>query len=110
MVAVLLYNDIKSFIWTHPWWHSFLVAIPGIAAPVLAGFELQHSKEANNLRTEANNHRTRANALQAELNQHLQQIAANTQRPLSEAEINARILKKYVGQRALVTEEQLWPK
>jgi hypothetical protein len=33
IVALLLYNDIRDFIWTHPWWHSFLVAIPGIAAP-----------------------------------------------------------------------------
>jgi hypothetical protein len=129
IVALLLFNDIKDFIWTHPWWHSFLVAIPSLAAPILAWFELQHSQEANDLRTEANYHRLRANTLQeeqnksvaqiaelqakiadvteeldTERNKHLQQIAANSQRPLSEAEINAGILKKYISQRALVTD------
>ena len=42
--------------------------------------------------------------LDAERNQHLQQIAVNTQRPLSESEINARTLRKYLGQRASVSE------
>jgi len=122
IAAVLLYNDIRDFFWTHPWWHSFLVAIPGIAAPILAYLELRHSGEANRLREEANTQRERANTLQeeqnksfqqiadlkkeldAERNKHLQQIAANTQRPLSEAEVNARTLKKYLGQRASVSE------
>jgi len=128
--VLFLYNDIKDFIWTHPWWHSFLIAIPGIAAPILAFLELGHSREANELRTEANNLRARANTLleeqrksvvriaelqrdnadltrelDAERNKHLRQIAANTQRPVTEAENNARILKKYLGQRALVTED-----
>jgi hypothetical protein len=123
VVAFLLHNDIKDFIWTHPWWHSFLVAIPGIAAPILAYMELHHSGEANRLREEANMQRKRANTLHeeqnasvqqitdlkkeldAERNKHLQQIAANTQRPLSEAEVNARILKKYLGRRAEITEK-----
>ena len=129
IVALLLYNDIKDFFWTHPWWHSFLVAIPVVAAPILAWFELQHSGEANELRTEANNHRIRANTLQeeqgksvaqiaelqkkiadltqeldTERNKHLQQIAINTQRQLSEADKNAQILRKYLEQRAFVTE------
>lgn len=129
IVALLLHNEIKNFLWTHPWWQSFLAGVPGIAAPILAWFELQHSREANRLRTEANEERIRANALQedqnksvaeiaglqgkianltqelnTERNKHLQQIAANTQRPLSEAEVNAQILKKYIGQRAAVTE------
>jgi hypothetical protein len=42
--------------------------------------------------------------LDTERNRHLQQIAANTQRPPSEAEINAQILRKYIGQHAAVTE------
>jgi hypothetical protein len=123
IIAILLYNDIKDFIWTHPWWHSFLVAIPGIAAPILACLELRHSAEANKLREEANTQRERANTLQkeqnksvqqiadlkkeldAERNKHLQQIAANTQRPPSEAEVNARILKKYIGKRVEITEK-----
>ncbi len=131
IAALLLLNDIKDFLWTHPWWHSLLVAIPGIAAPILAWFELRHSTEANELRSEANNHRIRANDLQieqnksveqiaelqgeiahltreldTERNKHLQQIAINTQRPPTEAERNARTLRKYIGQRASVTEGQ----
>ena len=127
--VLFLYNDIKDFIWTHPWWHSFLLAIPGIAAPILAYLELGHSREANQLRTEANDLRIRTHALEEEQrrsvvriaemqrdnadltreldsgrDKHLRQIAAHTQRPLTEAENNARILKKYLGQRALVTE------
>jgi len=49
--------------------------MPGIAAPILACFELRHSGEANELRIEANNHRIRANALQEEQNKSIQQIA-----------------------------------
>ena len=129
IVALLLHSEIKDFLFAHPWWQGFLAAMPGIAVPVLAWFELQHSQEANVLRTEANDHRIRANALQedqnksvaqiaelqrtvagltreldTERNKHLQQIAANTQRPPSEAEVNAQILKKYVGHHAAVTE------
>jgi len=90
---------------------------------------LGHSREANELRTEANNLRIRANALReeqvksvvriaelqrdladltreldTERGKHLQQIAADTKRPLAEAENNSMILRKYLGQRALVTE------
>jgi|SRR6516164_7334984 hypothetical protein len=122
IAVLLLFNDIKDFLWTRPWWQSFLVAIPGIAAPILAWFELRRSGEANELRIKANNHRIRANALQeeqnksiqqkadlkkeldAERNKQLQQIAINTQRRITEAERNAQTLKKYLGQRASVTE------
>src|SRR5579859_4387623 len=75
IVVLLLYSDIKDFLWTHPWWHSFLVAIPGIAAVILAYRELRHSGEANKLREEANTQRERANALQLEQNKSIQQIA-----------------------------------
>lgn len=129
IAVLLLSSDIKDFIWTHPWWHSFLVAIPSIAAPILAYLELGHSRVANELRSEANALRIRANALReeqrkcvaqivelqrdnadltreldTERNKHLEQIAANTERLPTEAENNAQILKKYLGQRALVTE------
>lgn len=107
--------------------------------PILAWFELKHSREVNELRTAANNHRIRANTLeqeanglrteqarslakigeiqaenvklqaenvklQAERNEALSRIAANTQRLPTEADNNARVLRKYLGQRALVTE------
>jgi hypothetical protein len=129
LAAILLHSEIKDFLFSHPWWQSCLAAMPEIAAPILALLELRHTGEANELRTEANNHRARANTLQEEhgrsiahiaklqeqvagltreldtqRNTHLQQIAANTQRPKSEAEANAEILKKYIRQRAFVTE------
>jgi hypothetical protein len=129
LAAILLHSEIKDFLFSHLWWQSCLAAMPEIAAPILAFLELRHTREANELRTEANDHRTRANTLQeeqgrsiaqiaglqekianltreldTERNTHLQQIATNTQRPKSEAEANAEILKKYIGQRAFVTE------
>jgi len=136
IAAALLHNEIKDFLYVHPWWQSFIAAISAIGGPILAWFDLQHSREANRLRAEmndlsaeANSQRTRANELQeehnksiaetaklqgkiadltkeldTERNKHLQQIAANTQRPLSEAEINAGILRKHIGQRAAVSE------
>src|ERR1700752_3710114 len=75
MVVLLLYSDIKDFLWTHPWWHSFLVAIPGIAALILAYLELRHSGKAKKLRKKANTQRERANTLQEEQNKSVQQIA-----------------------------------
>ncbi len=62
IAAFLLYNQIKEFLLTHPWWVSFIAALPEIAVPILAYFELRHSGKANELRTEANNHRIRANS------------------------------------------------
>jgi uncharacterized membrane-anchored protein YhcB (DUF1043 family) len=128
----LLHSQIKDFLWTHPWWHSFLVLIPTIAVPILAILELRHSAEANELRTQANTQRNEANrlrgeandmreeqtkhiariselqaelnTLQAERNQSLGKIAENTQKVLTEAENNANILQKYIGQHARVTE------
>src|SRR5258708_11157404 len=91
-VLILLWSDIKDFLWTHPWWHSFLVAVPVICSTILACLELRHSGEANTLRAEANRLRAEAIELQnqignlsaqlaAERNEHLQQIAENTKKP-----------------------------
>ena len=88
----LFLPDIKNFLLTHPLWHSLLAAVPGIAVPVLAWFELRHSAEANTLRTEANRLRSEQNDLQnqigeltaelaAERNKHLPQIAENSKQP-----------------------------
>jgi hypothetical protein len=132
-IAMLaLHTEIKDLLWTHPWWHSFLVLIPTIAVPGLAILELTHSNEANRLRgenirvgEEANRLRDDANVLRAEQTKHvakiteLQQelnklqaernaslgrIAANVARAPTEAEINATILRKYIGKYAKVTE------
>ena len=85
----LLLPDIKNFFLMHPWWYSVLAAVPGIAVPILAWFELRHSAEANTLRADANRLRSEQNDLQnqigeltaelaAERNKHLQPIAENT--------------------------------
>ncbi len=117
MAVALLYSDIKDFLWTHPWWHSLLVAVPGIAVPILAWLELRHSDEANTLRTEANEHRAAANRLQDriaslvvelddERNKHLQQIAKNTEKPVTNAERNANTLRKHLRATVAVSEGQ----
>ncbi len=81
--------------------------------PVLAYFELRHSGEANQLRREANDFRAAANRLQnrvaeleEEMTRHLAQIATNTQRPVSQAERRAEILRRHLGARAAVSEGQ----
>jgi hypothetical protein len=115
LALILFWPDIKDFLWTHPWWHSFLVAIPEIALPVLAWFELRHSREANTFRAEANRLRSEQNDLQnqigeltaelaAERNRHLQQIAENTKKPVTQAERNADILRKHLGAKVTVSE------
>jgi hypothetical protein len=118
IAAIVLHSQIKDFLWTHPWWHSFLVLVPAIAVPVISVLELMDSRETNRLRLEnirvgdeANRLRNeqkelqgKHNQLQGERNELLDKIASNTQRPLTESEINARTLKKYKGQRAFVTE------
>jgi hypothetical protein len=114
IVSVLLHTPLKDWLWTHPWTHSFLVAVPTIALAVIAFVELRHSEKANELREEANrlrvegiNHQQEANELRergialsrdnaqltkeldAERNKHLQQIAINTKPALTQAVINA---------------------
>lgn len=91
VVAVLLHSAIKNFLWSHPWWHSFLVAIPGL---VLAFFDWQHSGEANRLRSE----------LDTQRNRHLGQIARNTEKPITQAERNAEVLRKHLRAKVAVTE------
>jgi hypothetical protein len=115
-VIVLLHSAIKEFLWTHPWWLSFLAALPEIALAIFAGFELSHSGEANTLRFEANVLRAEANRLQdriasltaeldAERNKHLQQIAKNTEKPVTQAEKNADTLRKHLRAKVTVSEE-----
>ena len=115
-VLIVLHSDIKDFLWTHPWWHSFLVALPTIALPILAYFESRHSGEANTLRIEANGLRAEANVLQgrianltteldAERNKHLEQIAKNTEKAVTPAEKNADTLRKHLRAKVTVSEE-----
>ena len=107
VVVVLFRSAVKDFLWTHPWWHSFLAAVPVIALPILAYLELLHSGEANRLRAEAN--KLRAD-LDAERNKHLEQIAKHTERPATQAERNADTLRKHLRAKVPVTEEQgSWP-
>jgi len=108
VAVVLLHATIKDFLWTHPWWHSFLVAVPTIALPILAYFEWRHSGEANALRSEANSLRRQNVRLTAELdterNKHLQQIAKNTEKSVTQAERNADTLRRYLGAKVTVSE------
>jgi hypothetical protein len=100
-----------------PLWQDLLVAVPTIALPILAYFELRHSGEANSLRTEANRLRTVANALQnriaeleAERNEHLQEIARNTKRPVTQAERNAETLRRHLRSQLSVVnrDDSIW--
>jgi len=43
VVAVLLHTRVQDWLWTHPWTHSFLVAVPTIALAVIAFIEWRHS-------------------------------------------------------------------
>ncbi len=132
IAMLVLHTQINEFIWTHPWWHSFLVLIPTIAVPILAFLELGHSKEANRLRTEANGFREEANRLgteqkksvaklaelqgernklqvelnelQAKRNVSLDQIAVGVKKDLTPAEKTAAKVRKYIGQTAYVTD------
>jgi hypothetical protein len=105
---------------SRPWWVEFVVAVATIAVPIVAVLELRHYTEANRLRAEANDERREANRLRAEEVRlqdmigeleaekagHLAQIAANTQRPLTQAQRNAGILRRHIGACVSVTEDQ----
>jgi hypothetical protein len=109
IIAVLLHFLVIGILFgpailEQPWWKDVLLAIPGVAAAVIAYFELGHSREANELRREANGLRTRIAELEAEKTEHLKQIAQNTQRPVSEAERRASILRKHLGATVAVSE------
>jgi hypothetical protein len=111
VVLILLHSAIKDFLWIHPWWHGFLAAVPGIAVPILAYFELRHSAETNTLRTQANEYRAQANNLQAEIaeiqgerNALLQQIARGVEKPITEAQRNAEILRGHLREKVVVLE------
>lgn len=118
VAVLLLWSDIKDFLWVHPWWQSAIVALPGIALVVLACLELRHSGEANTLRRRANDLRAEANDLQnligeltaalaQERNAHLEQIAANTRRPVTRAETNAALLRKHLRANVTVSEGKI---
>lgn len=129
IVSVLLHTPIKDWLWTHPWTHSFLVAVPTIALAVIAFVELRHSEKANELREEANrlrgeaiDHQQEANELReqaitlsrdntrltkeldTERNKHLERIADHTKPPVTQAEKNAAKLRKHLRAKAHVSE------
>ena len=117
LVLIVFHSEIKEFFSSHSWWEDTLVALAGIAVPILAYFELRHSEEANELRREANVLRAEELRLQemigeleAEKAGHLAQIAANTQRPVTQGQRNADILRRHIGACVSVTEGQGgWP-
>jgi hypothetical protein len=106
----VLRSDIRAFLEIHPWWHSTLAAVPEIAACIFAYRELAHSGEANELRREANDLRRQVASLEQEKAGHLKQIAQNTQRPVSQAERKASILRRHLGRNVTVSEGKgTWP-
>jgi hypothetical protein len=108
IILLVLHGDIKDFLWTHPWWHSFLVALPGLVAPIIALVDLRDSAKGNELRAEANVLQGKIADLTEELdterNKHLQQIAQNIKQPLSQAEKNAAKLRKYLTKKTTISE------
>jgi hypothetical protein len=53
-LGYLLSPPVKEWLWIHPWWHRFLLAIPAIALALIAFVELRRSEKANELRDEVN--------------------------------------------------------
>jgi len=102
LLALSLHTPIKDFLWAHPWWHSALVLFPTLVFSVSDIFD---SREANRLRTDANGLRGRIADLEAERNRHLEQIADNTKRPVTQAERNAALLRRHIGAKVKVSEE-----
>jgi hypothetical protein len=103
LVGIIFRSDIKDFFSGHPWWQGFLAALPGIALAILAYLELRHSQEATKLQN-------RIAELEDERNIHLQQIAENTKKPVTQAERNAEILRRYLGASIAVSEGGgVWP-
>lgn len=101
-IAVLVLHDaIKSFLWTHPWWHSFLVAVPTMALPIIAILELRHSGEIVELTKQK---LVLQKELDTERNKqlgnlgHLGQIAEHIKPPTTVAEKNAAKLLKHKDQ------------
>lgn len=108
LVGIVLHSDIKDFRWTHPWWQSILAALPTVTLAALAYLDWHDSGKSN---AEANILRGRIATLEAERNQHLQKIAQNTEKPISQAEKNANLLRKHLGTSVSVTEgEGYWGK
>jgi hypothetical protein len=130
VAVILLHSEIREFFSAHSWWQDAFAFLAGLALPVLAGFELHHSGEANKLRREANRlraeevhlqemigelqaekagHLGKIAHLEKERNEHLAQIAVNTQRPVTQAERNAEILRKYLRAMVSVSEaKSIW--
>lgn len=101
LVAISLHSSIKDFLWAHPWWHSFLVALPAL---LLGYLEWRDSTEANSLRSQANDLRTERNRLQTELNNQIQQIAKQMKRPPTLAEKHAAKLRDHLRKTVPVKE------
>jgi len=108
IMAIFLRSDIKDFLYFHPWWHSFLVGLPTLTLPAFAYLSWIDSRKTSQLHEEANSLRREKNRLSAELdderNKQLQQIAKNTERPLTKAERNAKTLRSYIGKKVVVSE------
>lgn len=105
-LAILLHSTVRDFLWAHPWWHSFVIALPAI---VFSGAEWWDARETTRLR-EANNGLAQENnrlqgennQLNSERNEHLQQIAQNTTKEMTPSEKNAATLRGYLRKNVVV--------
>lgn len=96
-IAISLHSSIKDFLWAHPWWHSFLVAVPTL---ILGYLEWRESGEANDLRRQAIHLR---GELDQERNKQLQQISRKMEKAPTLAERNASKLRQNIGANVPVT-------
>lgn len=104
ILALFLHSSLKDWLWEHPWWHSAIVGLPAIAFALI---EYAHSNEANKLRAKLVQ---TTSELNTERNKHLGRIAENTERQPTRAELNAKLLKKYLQTWAKVSEgDNNWP-
>lgn len=128
---LMLYNLVREAHWELEWWKAVILILPDAGA-VIAIVELNHSAEANELRTERNRLATANNeladqrnrlaeennelqqqlqSLQAERNEHLAEIAKQMQRPQTVAEKNSAKLRQHLASPVVIfnPDNSRWP-
>src|SRR5262245_48809321 len=97
-IAFLENGGIKGFLWAHPWFHAFLASLPPLAVSVVGLImDARDSQKTGELLLRVTTLQGENNQLHEQLdserNEHLQQIARNTEPVITKAERNAAILK-----------------
>lgn len=113
-LSILPHTDARAWLFAHSVLQTLFIDAPAVALAVIAFRELRHSGEANEERRKANDYRKEANELRRQVlllnqqlgieqNKNLHLIAEHTKPSKTEAERNAEILRKYLGEMASVT-------